>query len=85
MPTVAMGMLVVEKVRPGVVMMIMKLAVELPQDTSLTLTSTGKVPGVEGVPTMVLPEAINPGGVPDMDQTGAEQVVPLQEAEKLVL
>jgi hypothetical protein len=80
-----MGMLVVEKVRTGAVMMMMKLAVELPQEGSATLTSTGNVPGVEGVPMMDLPEAINPGGVPDMDQAGAEQVVPLQVAEKLAL
>ena len=80
-----MGILVVEKLRAGVVMMIMKLAVELPQEASVTLTSTGKVPGVEGVPTIDLPDAISPGGVPDMDHTGAEQTVPLQVAEKLVL
>jgi len=78
-------MLVVEKTRAGVVMMITKLAVELPQLASVTLTSTAKVPGVEGVPIMVLPEAINPGGVPDIDHTGAAHVVPLQVAEKLVL
>ena len=75
----------VEKVRAGVVMMIMKLAVDVPQEMSVTLTSTAKVPGVEGVPMIDLPEAINPGGVPDMDQAGAVQVVPLHVAEKLAL
>jgi hypothetical protein len=45
-----------------------------------------KVPGIEGIPVMVLPEAIRPGGVPDMDQfTGAVQAAPSQVAEKLVL
>jgi hypothetical protein len=34
---------------------------------------------------IVLPEATRPGGVPEIDQTGEEQVVPLQVAEKLVL
>jgi hypothetical protein len=34
---------------------------------------------------MVLPEATRPGGTPDIDQTGEEQVVLLHVAVKLVL
>jgi len=43
------------------------------------------VPAVVGVPVIVLPEATNPGGKPEIDQTAPEQVVLLQVAEKLVL
>ena len=78
-------MLVEEKTSAGVVMMMINVAEELPHVASVTLTSIGKVPCIEGVPVIVLPEAINPGGVPDMDQTVEEQAVPLQVAEKLVL
>jgi hypothetical protein len=34
---------------------------------------------------MDLPEATRPGGRPDIDQSAPEQVVPLHEAEKVVL
>jgi hypothetical protein len=58
---------------------------ELPQVASLTVTLIANVPGAVGVPKILLPEAISPGGRPDMDQAGEEQDVPLQVAEKVQL
>ena len=59
-------------------------AVELPL-ISFTVTSRANMPGEVGVPETLLPEAIRPGGVPDMDQVGDAQVVPLQVAENVQL
>jgi hypothetical protein len=59
-------------------------AVELPV-ASLTVTSRANVPCAVGVPETVLPEAIRPGGRPDMDQAGDAQDVPLQVAENVQL
>ena len=49
------------------------------------MTSRANVPGEVGVPEIDLPEAIRPGGVPDIDQVGDAQVVPLQVAENVQL
>lgn len=77
-------MLVVEKVSGGTVILIINDAVELPQVASVTVTLRADKPGVVGVPKIVPPEAIRPGGMlPDMDQVGEEQVVPLQVAENV--
>lgn len=77
-------MLVVENVSGGIVILIINDAVELPQVASLTVTLRADKPGVVGVPKIVPPEAIRPGGrLPDMDQIGEEQVVPLQVAKNV--
>jgi len=75
----------VEKVKGGtVILMITGNVGELPQVASVTVTLRADKPGVVGVPKIVPPEAIRPGGMlPDMDQVGEEQVVPLQVAENV--
>jgi len=78
-------MLVVEKVRAGTVIVMMNGVVVLPEG-SFTVTVIGYDPGVVGLPAIVLSEVNSPGGIlPEIDHTGAEQVVPLQVAEKLKL
>jgi hypothetical protein len=77
-------MLVVEKVIAGTVILMVNDAVELPV-TSFTVTSRANDPCTVGVPETVLPEAVSPGGRPDMDQVGEEQVVPLQVAVNMQL
>jgi len=78
-------MLAPEKVRAGAVITIKKLAVELPETVSFTVTSTGNVPAVVGVPAMVLPDANSPGAPTDIDQCGSVHAAPSQVAVKLVL
>jgi hypothetical protein len=73
---------VLAKVRAGTVIIMINDAVELPQVESLTLTLRANAPGAVGVPNILLPEAMRPGGRPDMDQVGEEQDVPLQVAVK---
>jgi len=84
-PTAAAGMLVEEKVRAGTVILMINDAVELPLVVSLTVTSRVNVPCAVGVPETVLPEAISPGGRPDMDQVGDRQAAPSQVAVNVQL
>jgi hypothetical protein len=75
-------MLVAEKMRAGTVILMINDADELPL-TSFTVTSRANEPCTVGVPETVLPEAISPGGRPDMDQAADAQDVPLQVAENV--
>ena len=77
-------MLVVENVSGGTVILMINDAVELPQVASVTVTLRADKPDAAGVPKIVPPEAIRPGGrLPDMDQVGEEHTVPLQVAKNV--
>ena len=74
----------VEKTRAGTVILMINDSVVVPV-VSFTVTSRANMPDAVGVPETVLPEAISPGGRPDIDQVGDAQVVPLQVAENVQL
>lgn len=84
-PDIPLDRLDEEKFKVGTVMMITYELVEVPQVASLTITSRLKVPCMVGMPEMVLPDAIKPGGSPEIDHMGAVQAVPLHVAVKLAL
>ena len=69
-----------EKTTAGTVILIINDAVAVPV-VSFTVTSRANMPDAVGVPETVLPEAISPGGRPDIDQAGDAQAAPLQVAE----
>ena len=73
-----------EKTSAGTVIITINEAVAVPV-ASLTVTSRANVPCAVGVPETVLPEAISPGGSPEIDQVGEAQAAPPQVAVNVQL